>query len=147
MHMAFLQALSPEDIRMRVFYSKRTMERSELARLVQIDYAREMAFIAVASDGEGNPQTLGVVRALSDPDNEAAEFGVIVRSELKGNGLGLILMRKLIAYQRNQGTARLVANVLDHNDRMLKLAHELGFQEASSQTNGDGTRSITLPLI
>jgi acetyltransferase len=69
LHMEFLQALTPEDIRMRVFYSKRTMERSELARLVQIDYAREMAFIAVAADAKGNPQTLGVARALSDPDN------------------------------------------------------------------------------
>lgn len=146
LHMAFLQALSPEDIRMRVFYSKRTMERSELARLVQIDYAREMAFVAEAADAQGHPQTLGVARALSDPDNEEAEFGVIVRSELKGRGLGLLLMRKLVAYQRSQGTVRLVANVLDHNDRMLNLAHELGFQEASSELNDDGTTCITLQL-
>ena len=146
LHTEFLQALTPEDIRMRVFYSKRTMERSELARLVQIDYAREMAFIAVAADAQGNPQTLGVARALSDPDNEDAEFGVIVRSELKGGGLGLLLMRKLVAYQRSHGTVRLVANVLDHNDRMLHLAHELGFQEASSELNDDGTTCITLQL-
>ena len=146
LHMAFLQALSPEDVRMRVFYSKRTMERSELARLVQIDYAREMAFVAVAADAQGNPQTLGVARALSDPDNEEAEFGVIVRSELKGGGLGLLLMRKLVDYQRSHGTVRLVANVLDHNDRMLNLAHELGFQEASSELNDDGTTCITLQL-
>ncbi len=146
LHMEFLQALTPEDIRMRVFYSKRTMERSELARLVQIDYAREMAFIAVAQDADGNAQTLGVARALSDPDNEEAEFGVIVRSELKGGGLGLLLMRKLVAYQRSQGTLRLVANVLDNNDRMMKLANELGFKEASSEPNDDGTTCITLSL-
>ena len=131
---------------MRVFYSKRTMERSELAWLVQIDYAREIAFVAVAADAQGNPQTLGVARALSDPDNEEAEFGVIVRSELKGGGLGLLLMRKLVDYQRSHGTVRLVANVLDHNDRMLNLAHELGFQEASSELNDDGTTCITLQL-
>ena len=146
LHMEFLQALSPDDIRMRVFYSKRTMERSELARLVQIDYAREMAFVAVATGPDGNPQTLGVVRALSDPDNEEAEFGVIVRSELKGGGLGLILMRKLIAYLRGQGTARLVAHVLDHNDRMMKLASALGFEEITQEHQDDGTTRITLPL-
>lgn len=146
LHMAFLQALSPEDIRMRVFYSKRTMERSELARLVQIDYAREMAFVAVAPNADGNPQTLGVARALSDPDNEEAEFGVIVRSELKGGGLGLLLMRKLVDYQRSQGTQRLVANVLEYNERMLNLAHELGFKEASSERNNDGTTRITMTL-
>lgn len=146
LHTEFLQALSPEDIRMRVFYSKRTMERSELARLVQIDYAREMAFVAVAAGADGHPQTLGVARALSDPDNVEAEFGVIVRSELKGGGLGQILMRKLVAYQKSQGTVRLVANVLDYNDRMLHLAQELGFQEASSELNEDGTKCITLQL-
>ena len=87
-----------------------------------------------------------MARALSDPDNEEAEFGVIVRSELKGGGLGLLLMRKLVDYQRSHGTVRLVANVLDHNDRMLNLAHELGFQEASSELNDDGTTCITLQL-
>ena len=146
LHMEFLQHLDPEDVRMRVFYSKRTMERSELARLVQIDYAREMAFVAMAPGADGQPQTLGVVRAMTDPDNVAAEFGVIVRSELKGSGLGLLLMQKLIAYLRAQGTQRLVATVLDYNDRMLKLARELGFEEDPTKEDGEGTKGIFLSL-
>jgi acetyltransferase len=146
LHTEFLQHLDPEDVRMRVFYSKRTMERSELARLVQIDYAREMAFIALATGPDGLPQTLGVVRAMTDPDNIEAEFGVIVRSELKGSGLGLVLMNKLIAYLRTQGTQRLVATVLDYNERMRHLANELGFQEDPSSEDDSGTRSIFLPL-
>ena len=146
LHMAFLQSLAPQDIRMRVFYSRRSMERSELARLVQIDYAREMVFIAVGSTEDGQPQTLGVVRAMTDPDNVSAEFGVIVRSDLKGGGLGLLLMRKLIAYLRTQDTARLVATVLDENERMLKLARNLGFEEAPARDHGDGTRDIVLAL-
>lgn len=146
LHMTFLQQLDPEDVRMRVFYSKRTMERSELARLVQIDYAREMAFVALAAGPEGQPQTLGVVRAITDPDNVEAEFGVIVSSELKGGGLGLLLMNKMIAYLRTQGTQRLVATVLDCNQRMLKLARELGFEEDRRRQPGDGTRDIFLPL-
>ncbi len=147
LHMEFLQNLAPQDVRMRVFYSKRSMERSELARLVQIDYAREMVFIAVASAADGQPQTLGVVRAMTDPDNVSAEFGVIVRSELKGGGLGLLLMRKLIAYLHTQGTARLVATVLNENDRMLKLASELGFKnDPLGSQDDDSTRSIVLAL-
>ena len=145
-HAAFLQQLDPEDVRMRVFYSKRTMARSELARLVQIDYAREIAFVALAPGPDGQTQTLGVVRAMTDPDNVDAEFGVIVRSDLKGSGLGLLLMQKLIAYLRSQGTQRLVATVLDYNDRMLKLARELGFEEAAYKADGDPTRAIVLPL-
>ena len=146
LHMDFLQHLDPQDVRMRVFYSKRAMERSELARLVQIDYAREMAFVALASGPDGQPQTLGVVRAMADPDNVEAEFGVILRSELKGSGLGRLLMEKLIAYLRTQGTQRLVATVLGYNDRMLKLAKELGFEEDPAKKEADGTKGIFLRL-
>jgi acetyltransferase len=146
LHMEFLQHLDPEDVRMRVFYSKRAIERSELARLVQIDYAREMAFVALAPGPDGQLQTLGVVRAMADPDNIEAEFGVIVRSELKGSGLGLLLMQKLIAYLRSQGTQRLVATVLDYNERMLKLAKELGFKEVPENEAGECTKCIALPL-
>ncbi|MEI8168590.1 MAG: bifunctional acetate--CoA ligase family protein/GNAT family N-acetyltransferase [Rhodoferax sp.] len=146
LHMAFLQQLDPEDVRMRVFYSKRTMERSELARLVQIDYNREMAFVALANDPDVQPRTLGVVRAITDPDNQDAEFGVIVRSELKGSGLGRLLMQKMIAYLKTQGTQRMVATVLDYNERMLKLAKELGFKEDIARRDGDDTRGIFLPL-
>ncbi|MDP2371016.1 GNAT family N-acetyltransferase [Rhodoferax sp.] len=145
-HMEFLQHLDPEDIRMRVFYSRRTMERTELARLVQIDYAREMAFVALAPGPDGILQTLGVARAMVDPDNIEAEFGVIVRSELKGKGLGTLLMAKLIAYLRSHGTQRLVATVLGHNDRMLKLGKHQGFQERTSSEGGDGTKSLFLTL-
>jgi acetyltransferase len=145
-HMDFLQHLDPEDIRMRVFYTRRSIERSELARLVQIDYAREMAFVAQAPGPDGQMQTLGVARAMVDPDNVDAEFGVIVRSELKGSGLGHLLMQKLIAYLRSQGTQRLVATVLDYNERMLKLARELGFEEDAGNEDGEGTKGIFLSL-
>jgi acetyltransferase len=146
-HIDFLKSLDPEDIRMRLFYNKRSMERTELARLVQIDYAREMAFIALASGPDGEPQTLGVARAVTDPDNFEAEFGVIVRSELKGTGLGQLLLEKLTAYLRSQGTQRLVATVLVQNERMLKLALTQGFQEdLSAADEGGDTKKIFLPL-
>ena len=133
-HLEFLAHLDPEDVRQRVFYSRRSIERSELARLTQIDYAREMAFIAVTPDPDGREQTLGVVRATADPDNCEAEFGIIVRSELKGEGLGELLMYKLIRTLREQGTRVLVASMLPENTRMLELARSLGF-------HADPTRS------
>jgi len=144
-HVEFLTHLDPEDIRMRVFYSRRTLERSELARLTQIDYTREMAFIAVATGPDGVPQTLGVARAMADPDNVSAEFGVIIRSELKGSGLGHLLMERLIDYLRASGTQQLVATVLRENTRMLDLAAELGFRDAALQPDHT-TRDIVLNL-
>ena len=144
-HLEFLGQLDPEDVRMRVFYSRRSIDASELARLTQIDYEREIAFVAVAQDPEGNEQTLGTVRAVADPDNIAAEFGIIVRSDLKGGGLGAILMDKLIRTLRAQGTQRLVATVLHENMRMLALQRDLGFVD-SGVDRSDGTHDIHLDL-
>ncbi|MBX3637462.1 MAG: bifunctional acetate--CoA ligase family protein/GNAT family N-acetyltransferase [Rubrivivax sp.] len=147
-HLVFLQKLDPVDIRMRVFYSRQSITRTELARLTQIDYEREMAFVATApaeGDGGGPEETLGVVRATCDPDNDSAEFGIVVRSDLKGGGLGELLMRKLIAHLQARGTKRLVATVLRENTRMLELARELGFTYAPEQPEPD-TWAIALPL-
>ncbi len=130
-HLAFLEQIDPEDIRMRVFYSRRSIERTELARLTQIDYAREMAFLAVVQDAAGAEQTLGGVRAIADPDNIAAEFGIIIRSDLKGGGLGRILLDKMVRYARDNGTQRLIGTVISGNKPMLQLAHELGFVQAA----------------
>ncbi len=144
-HRRFLERLDPEDIRMRVFYSRQTMARSELARLTQIDYEREMAFIATAVDEAGQPQTLGVARAVTDPDNQSAEFGIVVRSDLKGGGLGRLLMDTLIHYQRSRGTQTLHGSVLTENTRMLDLAHDLGFQVDPDAESGS-TVLLRLPL-
>ena len=127
-HQAFLEAIDPLDLRMRFFHSRRTLERSELARLTQIDYDREMALIATERDDDGTEHTLGVVRAVCDPDNEEAELGILVRSDLKGGGLGDVLMRALIAHLQDKGTRWLVAHVLKDNPRMLDLARDLGFE-------------------
>ena len=147
-HRAFLERLDPEDIRLRVFYSRRSIEHSELARLTQIDYAREMAFIATRPTDNGGEETLGAVRATVDPDNETAEFGVIVRSDLKGSGLGHRLMSKMIAHLRERGTRRLVGTVLRVNTGMLELARALGFQEGSNPADPQDheTRYVTLDL-
>lgn len=126
-HRRFLEQLDPEDIRMRIFQTRREMAHSELARLTQIDYEREMALVAVATGADGREETLGVARAVRDPDNTEAEFGIIVRSDLKGGGLGRLLMQRLVDYLRAQGTPKLVGLVLRENRTMLSLAESMGF--------------------
>ncbi|MDZ4103714.1 MAG: bifunctional acetate--CoA ligase family protein/GNAT family N-acetyltransferase [Hydrogenophaga sp.] len=147
-HRRFLEKLDPEDIRLRVFYSRRHIEHSELARLTQIDYAREMAFIATRPGPDGVEETLGAVRAAIDPDNIGAEFGVIVRSDLKGSGLGQKLMSKLIGHLRARGTQRIHGTVLRINRGMLELARALGFQESTNPSDPDDheTRGVSLDL-
>jgi len=134
-HREFIEKLAPEDLRLRFFNARRSLPRSELARLVQIDYAREMAFIALAPDAMGAPETLGVVRAIADPDNVEAEFAVIVRSDLKGHGLGDLLMVKILRYLRSRGTQRVIGDVLHENRPMRELAEHLGFRIDTSRSD------------
>jgi acetyltransferase len=137
-HQAFVDGLQPEDLRMRFFSVRRELPRTELARLSQIDYAREMAFIAVrAQPGGGGEETLGVVRAVIDPDNIEAEFAIIVRSDLKGTGLGHALTGKMIGYLASRGTQRVIALVLRENLAMQELARSHGFSPRTERSEGD----------
>jgi acetyltransferase len=159
-HRRFLARVSPDDMRLRFFDTRRTLPDSELARLVQIDYAREMAFIAErprleapgapgaadagaadagAVDGE-TTETLGVVRAVCDPDNDTAEFALLVRSDLHGRGLGTLLMNTLTDTLRAAGTRRVVGDVLSHNGAMRDLLHELGFVTVRGGIRSDSVR-------
>jgi acetyltransferase len=126
-HHIFVSKLTPEDIRFRFFGLVNDLPHTEMARLTQIDYDREMAFIAVPVE-RPQEETWGVVRTMSDPDNERAEFAVVVRSDLKGSGLGRELMRKMIRYCRARGTGQIVGQVLSDNTRMLTFVDQLGFK-------------------
>ncbi|HEX3379546.1 MAG TPA: GNAT family N-acetyltransferase [Paraburkholderia sp.] len=126
-HRAFVEAMTPEDLRLRFFGAVSTFEHSQLARMTQIDYDREMALIATIDNEEGVPQTLGVVRAVADPDNETAEFAVTVRSDQKGRRLGQLLMQRIIAYARARDTHWLVGEALRENTAMIALAKASGF--------------------
>jgi acetyltransferase len=126
-HIAFFSALDPEDVRFRMFAQMRKLQPSQLARFTQIDYDREMAFIATRKRADGGCETLGVARVVADPDNIKAEFAVIVRSDLKAQGLGTVLMEKLIRYCRSRGTREMTGEALTQNAGVLKLAERFGF--------------------
>jgi acetyltransferase len=118
---------NPEDIRMRFFAPLRQLTHEAAARLSQIDYDREMALVATEPKlGEGE-EVLGVSRISADPDNERAEYGVMVRSDLKGIGLGYRLMAEIIAYARSRGIGQIFGEVLRENTSMLEMCEELGF--------------------
>jgi acetyltransferase len=140
-HEAFAARLGPEDIRLRFFSARRVLERSELARLTQIDYDREMAFLAVRGAGDG-AETLGVVRAVADPDNDEAEFAIIIRPDAQRQGLGQLLMRKMIGHLRQRGTRRMSGVVLRENRGMRDLAQALGFSVDAAGSDPQEVRVV-----
>ena len=141
-HLKFFSLLDPVDVRFRMFSTARELQPSQLARMTQIDYDREMALVAVRRGEDGSEETLGVVRAVADPDNINAEFAIIIRSDLKGLGLGRMLMNKLIAYFRQRGTQAIVGEALSDNHAVIELAKNLDFE----MHNRPGTGTVELRL-
>ena len=139
MYEEFFARIAPDDLRMRFFTAAPDRSFRFFARMTQIDYAREMALVAATRDA-----LLGVARLIADPDYRKAEFAVIVRSDLKGKGLGFRLMQHLIAYARAEGLGELHGEVLAENTTMLRMCRELGF--SSHLALHTGLFRVTLPL-
>jgi acetyltransferase len=138
----FLEKITLEDLRLRFFAPIKEFSDIFIARLTQLDYARAMAFIAI---DEATGEMLGVVRLHIDANFEAGEYAVLVRSDLKGQGLGWKLMELMIAYARSEGLQRIEGEVLAENTSMLEMCHELGFQIAPVASEPT-LRLVKLPL-
>ena len=121
---------TPEEIRLRFFTPlKRAHATCRRARLTQIDYDREMALVLAEPTIPGKAEVFGVARITADPDNERAEYAIIVRHDMTGKGLGLLLMRRIIDYARQRGIGEIFGDVLRENTRMLQMCEKLGFTQ------------------
>ncbi len=134
--------MTQEDQRFRFFAPMKELSHQLAARLSQVDYAREMALLAQLS---GARTALGVARYSADPDNQAAEFAIAVRSDWKGRGLGHLLMTRLIAVARRRGIGALRGDVLRENEAMLDLCRHLGFAITHHPEDPDALR-VSLAL-
>ena len=145
-HVRFFSQLAPDDVRLRFFSAMKELPPTQLARLTQIDYDRAMAFIATRTGADGQAETLGVVRAVADPDNQKAEFAIIVRSDLKGKGLGNILFQKLLDYFRSRGTREITGEALSENIGMQQLMRRFGGTVTASREAGMVDLRLALDL-
>jgi len=137
-----LQHVSHEDLRLRFFHSVKEFSHQFIARLTQLDYARAMAFAAIDPVSH---DIVGVVRLHSDSRYERAEYAILLRSDLKGKGLGWALMQLLIEYARSEGLKYLFGEVLNENTTMLAMCRELGFEVAHDR-NDAGVALVSLDL-
>ncbi|MDU4093871.1 MAG: bifunctional acetate--CoA ligase family protein/GNAT family N-acetyltransferase [Pantoea sp.] len=139
----FIAQVTKEDLYYRYFSEINEFTHEDLANMTQIDYDREMAFVAVREQ-QGEKAIIGVTRAISDADNTDAEFSILVRSDLKGLGLGRQLLEKMLIYTRSHGLLQLNGITMPHNQGMITLAKKLGFS-VDVQLE-DGIVSLHLPL-
>lgn len=138
-HADFIRQVSKDDLYKRFFNEVGEFNHEALANMTQIDYDREMAFVAVQDNC-----IIGVSRALINPDNTNAEFAILVRSDLKSRGLGKQLLNRAIQYCRDKGTATISGMTMPSNQGMITLAKHYGFTVEIYLE--DGVAELSLPL-
>jgi acetyltransferase len=120
----FFAGVTAQDLRLRFFAPVKDFSHTFIARFTQLDYARAMAFIAIE---EATGAMLGVVRLHADANYETGEYAILLRSDLKGRGLGWLLMQMMIEYARAEGLKTIEGQVLSENTTMIAMCRELGF--------------------
>jgi RimJ/RimL family protein N-acetyltransferase len=138
----FLKEVTADDLRLRFFAAMRQVSHELLDKLIHYDPAHAMAFIAIE---ERTGRMLGVVRLHDEPNGTDAEFAILVRSRLKGHGLGWLMMKHMIAYAKDKGLTIVRGQVLAENSTMLQMCEELGFH-ITDDLEERGVKQVTLPL-
>ena len=141
---AFMRGLSSASRYFRFMDTLRELTPLMLVRFTQIDYDREMAFVATLPE-DGRESEVAVARYVTNPDGESCEYAIVVADRWQGRGLGRRLMEQLIAVARARGLRHMVGHVLAENRGMLALAQKLGFAVGDS-AEGAMVKRVTLPL-
>jgi acyl-CoA synthetase (NDP forming)/GNAT superfamily N-acetyltransferase len=138
-HRALIARLPPEDLRYRFFTALRELSPEQIVRLTQIDYDREMAFLAVRQSDQAS---VGVARLVREMGEARGEFAIVVQPDVKGRGLARHLMERLIAWGRQQGLAEIAGTVLADNSPMLGFVRRLGFVIHRIPDEGDVVEAV-----
>lgn len=141
---AFVQRLSPETRYFRFMSGMRELDEATLDRFTRIDYARDMALVALVDEG-GTQRQVGVARFVSDAGGESCEFAIVVADDWKGRGLGRHLLELLLDVARSRPFKRISGEILATNQRMLRFVRSLGFETAFSP-DGPSVVRATLRL-
>jgi acetyltransferase len=128
MEKEFVRNLSENSRYFRFMNTVRELTPGMLARFTQIDYDREMAFVAVREEGGGGGETeIAVARYVTNPDGETCEFAIAVADSWQCKGLGRRMLELLVEVARARGLKAMVGHVLAANQPMLALCGKLGF--------------------
>jgi len=141
----FVARLSPETMYRRFHAPMRELTTERLVRFTQIDYDREIAFVAIDATGE-QEEIRGVARYTRMPDGFSCEFGIVIEDAWQGRGLGHALMTALEETARSRGLTEIIGYVLRDNEGMDKLMRGRGYV-AGRAPDDDGVRRYLKRLL
>ncbi len=122
----FVRGLSSETSRFRFFQIIKDLSHEDLVRFCNIDYDREMAFIAEIREGDRKIE-IGVSRLILESNKKRGEFAVVIADKYQGKGLGIKLVDMLIEVAREKGVEVIYGVVMSENLKMINLCETLGF--------------------
>ena len=139
---AFIDALSTASKHALFLGGISRLSDAALRRLCDSHDARDMAYVATvaAADGERH---VGICRYAGADAPEGAEISVAVADDWQHQGLGKLLLRRLIDYARVHGVRRLYSMDAASNQPMRRLARDVGFSE---QPDGDDIHQVIYSL-
>jgi acetyltransferase len=138
---AFVRDLSPKAKYFRFMQTLQELTPEMLIRFTQIDYDREMAFIAVVEQ-QGQELEIGVARYATNPDGNSCEFALVVDDEWQHKGIGTRLMETLMTTARTRGFQTMEGEILADNQQMLKLMDLLEFNKTTSPDDSHIIKAI-----
>jgi GNAT superfamily N-acetyltransferase len=125
----FLRAMSPDAKRMRFMCSFREASPELVDQLMDVDYDKRMAFVALAHE-DGKLREVGVSRYSTNGDRTRCECAVTVDEHWRHRGLAVVLMRHLIDMARQHGFKQMYSMDSADNQPMQELAAYLGFKRS-----------------
>lgn len=128
----FVRNLSKEARYMRFMQALRELTPAMLVRFTQIDYDREMSFIALARQ-DNKEVEIGMARYAINPDKNSCEFALVIADAWQNRGLGGLMMETLIKAARTKGLRTIEGEVLARNVNMLRLMQRLGFSRRKDE--------------
>jgi acetyltransferase len=124
---AFVRGLSERTRYFRFMQAVHELTPQMLVRFTQIDYDREMAFIAVVESEQAKELQVAVVRYTTNPDQRSCEFALVVADQWQGLGIGTHMMQSLMQVARARGMRLMEGEVLADNANMIALMRRLDF--------------------
>lgn len=143
----FNQALSPDSIYLRYFHpisATQLVSHEQLARLCFIDYDREMNLVAERTNGDEEPEILGLGQLTKLHGSRDAEFAILISDNYQRQGLGTELLTRLVEFGRDEDLEHIVAEILPENEGMKRVSSRLGFD--MHMNRAEGVIEARLPL-
>jgi acetyltransferase len=137
---AFIMNLSAESRYQRLMHTISEPSVAFIARLVDVDFHRSMAFVAVTGEDAGET-IVAVARYAADERGLDCEFAVAVADAWQCRGLGSTLTNLLIEHAAREGFRTIYGMVLANNQRMIDLAEWLGFKLAPREEGQSTVRA------